>query len=45
MAKFTGRTAEQIERDHDRDNFLLRRTPPKSTVSIDKVLQKRVPDA
>ena len=40
MAKFTNRTAEQVERDHDRDNFLWAEAA-KEYGLIDKVLQKR----
>src|SRR5882724_4240491 len=40
MAQFTGRSKEQVERDHDRDNFL---TPDEALEYglIDKVLQSR----
>ena len=41
MAKFTGRTAEQVERDHDRDNFLTA-DQAKEYGIVDQVLQKRV---
>ena len=41
MAKFTGRTAEQVERDHDRDNFLTAEQA-KEYGMVDQVLQKRV---
>ena len=41
MAKFTGRTAEQVERDHDRDNFLWADAALEYGI-IDKVLQNRV---
>jgi ATP-dependent Clp protease protease subunit len=44
MAKFTGRTAEQVERDHDRDNFLTA-DQAKEYGMIDQVLQKRVKGA
>ena len=44
MAKFTNRTAEQVERDHDRDNFLWAEAAQEYGI-IDKVLQNRVPDA
>ena len=44
MAKFTNRTAEQVERDHDRDNFLWADAAQEYGI-IDKVLQNRVPDA
>jgi ATP-dependent Clp protease protease subunit len=44
MAKFTNRTAEQVERDHDRDNFLWADAALEYGI-IDKVLQNRVPDA
>jgi len=40
MAKFTGRTAEQVERDHDRDNFLTA-DQAKEYGIVDQVLQKR----
>ena len=40
MAKFTGRTAEQVERDHDRDNFLTA-DQAKDYGIVDQVLQKR----
>ena len=41
MAKFTGRTPEQVERDHDRDNFLTAEQA-KDYGIVDQVLQKRV---
>jgi ATP-dependent Clp protease protease subunit len=41
MAKFTNRTAEQVERDHDRDNFLWADAALEYGI-IDKVLQNRV---
>ena len=41
MAKFTGRTPEQVERDHDRDNFLTA-DQAKDYGIVDQVLQKRV---
>ena len=41
MAKFTGRSAEQVERDHDRDNFLTA-DQAKDYGIVDQVLQKRV---
>jgi ATP-dependent Clp protease protease subunit len=44
MAKFTGRTAEQVERDHDRDNFLTA-DQAKEYGMVDQVLQKRVKGA
>jgi ATP-dependent Clp protease protease subunit len=44
MAKFTNRTAEQVERDHDRDNFLWADAAQEYGI-IDKVLQNRVPGA
>ena len=44
MAKFTGRTAEQVELDHDRDRFLWAEEA-KDYGLIDKVLQNRVPGA
>ena len=40
MAKFTGRSAEQVERDHDRDNFLTA-DQAKEYGIVDQVLQKR----
>ena len=40
MAKFTGRTPEQVERDHDRDNFLTA-DQAKDYGIVDQVLQKR----
>ena len=40
MAKFTGRTPEQVERDHDRDNFLTA-DQAKEYGIVDQVLQKR----
>jgi len=44
MAKFTGRTAEQVERNHDRDNFLTA-DQAKEYGMVDQVLQKRVKGA
>jgi ATP-dependent Clp protease, protease subunit len=44
MAKFTGRSKEQVERDHDRDNFLWAEAAQEYGI-IDKVLQNRVPGA
>ena len=44
MAKFTGRTAEQVERDHDRDNFLTA-DQAKEYGMVDQVLQKRAKGA
>ena len=41
MARFTGRTPEQVERDHDRDNFLTA-DQAKDYGIVDQVLQKRV---
>src|SRR5882724_6262260 len=41
MAQFTGRTPEQVERDHDRDNFLWAEAA-KDYGIIDQVLHKRV---
>jgi ATP-dependent Clp protease protease subunit len=41
MAKFTGRSPEQVERDHDRDNFLTA-DQAKDYGIVDQVLQKRV---
>ena len=40
MAGFTGRTPEQVERDHDRDNFLTA-DQAKEYGIVDQVLQKR----
>jgi len=40
MAEFTGRTPEQVERDHDRDNFLTA-DQAKEYGIVDQVLQKR----
>ena len=40
MAEFTGRPAEQVERDHDRDNFLTAEQA-KDYGIVDQVLQKR----
>ncbi len=40
MAQFTGRTIEQVERDHDRDNFLWADAAKEYGI-VDKVLQKR----
>ena len=40
MAKFTNRTPEQVERDHDRDNFLTA-DQAKEYGIVDQVLQKR----
>ena len=40
MAGFTGRTREQVERDHDRDNFLTA-DQAKEYGIVDQVLQKR----
>ena len=44
MAEFTGRTAEQVERDHDRDNFLTAEEAREYGI-VDQVLQKRVQGA
>jgi len=44
MAKFTARSAEQVERDHDRDNFLWADAALEYGI-IDKVLQNRVAGA
>ena len=44
MARFTNRTAEQVERDHDRDNFLWADAALEYGI-IDKVLQNRVAGA
>jgi ATP-dependent Clp protease, protease subunit len=41
MAKFTGRKPEQVELDHDRDNFLTA-VQAKDYGIVDQVLQKRV---
>ena len=41
MAGFTGRTPEQVERDHDRDNFLTAEQAREYGI-VDQVLQKRV---
>jgi ATP-dependent Clp protease protease subunit len=41
MAGFTGRTPEQVETDHDRDNFLTAEGALEYGI-VDKVLQKRV---
>jgi ATP-dependent Clp protease protease subunit len=40
MAEFTGRPAEQVELDHDRDNFLTA-AQAKDYGIVDQVLQKR----
>ncbi len=44
MAKFTGRSVEQVELDHDRDRFLWAEEAQEYGI-IDKVLQNRVPGA
>jgi ATP-dependent Clp protease protease subunit len=44
MSAFTGRTEEQVERDHDRDKFLWAEDAREYGI-VDKVLQKRVPGA
>lgn len=44
MAQFTGRTEEQVELDHDRDNFLWAEAAQEYGI-IDKVLQKRTQGA
>ena len=44
MAQFTGRTPEQVERDHDRDNFLWADAAKEYGI-VDKVLQKRAESA
>ena len=44
MAKFTNRTAEQVERDHDRDNFLWADAAREYGI-VDKVLQERAAGA
>jgi ATP-dependent Clp protease, protease subunit len=44
MAQFTGRSREQVELDHDRDNFLWAEAAQEYGI-VDKVLQKRGQDA
>jgi ATP-dependent Clp protease, protease subunit len=44
MAGFTGRTPEQVERDHDRDNFLTAEQAKEYGI-VDQVLQKRAKGA
>jgi ATP-dependent Clp protease protease subunit len=44
MAQFTGRTPEQVERDHDRDNFLWADAAREYGI-VDKVLQNRAESA
>jgi ATP-dependent Clp protease protease subunit len=44
MSEFTGRSEEQVERDHDRDKFLWAEEAKEYGI-VDKVLQKRVPGA
>ena len=44
MAEFTGRPPEQVERDHDRDNFLWADAAREYGI-VDQVLQKRVQGA
>jgi ATP-dependent Clp protease protease subunit len=44
MAQFTGRSAEQVELDHDRDNFLWAEGAQEYGI-VDKVLQKRAQGA
>lgn len=44
MARFTGRSPEQVELDHDRDRFLWADAAQEYGI-IDKVLQNRVPGA
>jgi ATP-dependent Clp protease protease subunit len=44
MAGFTGRTPEQVERDHDRDNFLTAEQAKEYGI-VDQVLQKRAQGA
>ena len=44
MAKFTGRSVEQVELDHDRDRFLWAEEAQEYGL-IDKVLQNRIPSA
>ena len=44
MSEFTGRSEDQVERDHDRDKFLWAEDAREYGI-VDKVLQKRVPGA
>jgi len=44
MAKFTGRSEEQVEQDHDRDNFLWAEAALDYGI-VDKVLQNRAESA
>jgi len=44
MAGFTGRTVEQVERDHDRDNFLWADAAKEYGI-VDKVLHTRAESA
>jgi ATP-dependent Clp protease protease subunit len=44
MAQFTGRSEEQVERDHDRDNFLWAEAAREYGI-VDKVLQSRAQSA
>jgi ATP-dependent Clp protease, protease subunit len=44
MAQFTGRTPEQVEQDHDRDNFLWAEQAREYGI-VDKVLQNRAQSA
>ena len=44
MAEFTGRPVEQVERDHDRDNFLWAEAAKEYGI-VDKVLQRRAAGA
>ena len=44
MAKFTGRSEEQVEQDHDRDNFLWAEAARDYGI-VDKVLQNRAESA
>ena len=44
MPEFTGRSPEQVERDHDRDNFLWADAAREYGI-VDQVLQKRVQGA
>jgi ATP-dependent Clp protease protease subunit len=44
MAGFTGRTPQQVERDHDRDNFLTAEQAKEYGI-VDQVLQKRAQGA
>jgi ATP-dependent Clp protease protease subunit len=44
MSQFTGRTVEQVERDHDRDNFMWAEAAREYGL-VDQVLQKRAQGA